>query len=240
MNGRIYAATGNGDFNVDSGGYDYGDSVIALAPDLSSVLGSYTPANYQALDQQNYDLGTTSPAILPQQPTSQTPWMLVQGGKDGVVRLINRAPLPGVGGELQMLNLHRSLYSTPAVWTDASNRAWIFLGFPQRVDAYRLATDTSGVSRLHFAWSKIIGHSQRGTSPVVANGMVFVAFNGAIVALNATTGATLWSSADPSAGVTIGLVHFQSPIVVNGWVYCSDQSNNITAYALRPSAKRRR
>ncbi len=36
MNGRVYAATGNGDFDANqSGGVNYGDSVVALSADLS-------------------------------------------------------------------------------------------------------------------------------------------------------------------------------------------------------------
>ncbi|HYL27471.1 MAG TPA: PQQ-binding-like beta-propeller repeat protein [Candidatus Nitrosotalea sp.] len=239
MGGRIYAATGNGDFNANNGGYDYGDSVLALAPDLSSMLSSYTPSDYLQLDDRNEDLGSTSPAVLPKQANSSTPYMLVQGGKDGVLRLMNRAPLPGVGGELQLVQLRRPLYATPAVWTDPNNQAWIFLVFPQKVYAYRLNTNASGVSLLQLQWSAFVGQTQRGTSPVVANGILFVAFNNALVALNATTGAKLWSSDMPSAGLSIGPVHFESPIVVNGWVYCSDDSNNITAYALYPSRRRR-
>ena len=175
MGGRIYAATGNGDFDANVGGYDYGDTVISLAPDLSSVLGTYTPSDYVQLDDTNGDVGSTSPAILPVQPSSQTPLMLVQGGKDGVVRLVNRAPLPGVGGELQTLKLPRSMYSAPAVWTDPSNRTWVFFGLSRRVYAYRLRT-VSGVSRLHFAWAESPGSTTRGTSPAVASGIVFVAF----------------------------------------------------------------
>jgi len=34
------------------------------------------------------------------------------------------------------------------------------------------------------------------------------------------------------AGRTIGPVHWESPIVVNGWVYCSDENGQLTAYAL--------
>jgi outer membrane protein assembly factor BamB len=72
-----------------------------------------------------------------------------------------------------------------------------------------------------------------GTSPAVANGVVFVAFDNAIIALNALTGNELWSSAMRGAGRTIGPVHWESPIVVNGWVYCSDENGQLTAYALR-------
>jgi outer membrane protein assembly factor BamB len=239
MSGNIYVATGNGDFDANVGGYDYGDSVIALSADLSTIVGNYTPADYVELDDDNLDLGSTSPAMLPRQPKSQTPLMMVQGGKDAVLRLVNRAALPGVGGELQVIHLRRRLYSSPAVWTDSQGYAWIFLGTQDRVLAYRLATKASGVSRLVFKWSANPGTSNRGTSPVVANGILFVAFNGVLVALDAQTGKELWSSTMSSAGGTIGPIHFESPIVVNGWVYCSDQHGKITAYALPASTVRR-
>jgi outer membrane protein assembly factor BamB len=240
MNERIYVASGNGDFNANTGGYDYGDSVISLAPDLSQVLGSFTPGDYSRLGEDNLDLGTTSPGLLPEQPTSNTPYMLVQGGKDLKLRLINREPLPGLGGELQTVRIPQSMFSAPAIWTDTSGRTWVFLGFPSRIHAYRVATDASGTSKLAFRWSAAVGTSSRGTSPVVANGIIFAAFDGAIVALNATTGAKLWSSANASVGKTIGKVHFQSPIVVNGWVYCADQSGDLTAYALTSGERRAR
>jgi outer membrane protein assembly factor BamB len=102
------------------------------------------------------------------------------------------------------------------------------------LDAFRLVTDARGTSRLVRAWQAPAGHTERqGTSPVVSNGIVFGAFDGAIVALDAQNGRTLWSSARRGAGTTIGPVHWESPIVVNGWVYCSDQNGNLTAYALR-------
>ncbi|HEY6485394.1 MAG TPA: PQQ-binding-like beta-propeller repeat protein [Candidatus Cybelea sp.] len=232
MGGRIYVSTGNGDFNANTGGHNYGDSVLALAPDLSDLYGSYTPANYQQLQERDLDIGSTSPTLLPRQPSSTTPLMLAQGGKDAVLRLVDRASLPGVGGELQMINLPSALFSTPAVWTDASNSAWIFMGFPSVVQAYRLETSASGVSQLVGIWQNAAGSTVLGTSPVVANGIVFVAFNGQIVALNARTGAELWNSAMPSSGKTIGSVHWESPIVVNGWVYCSDHNGSLTAYTL--------
>ncbi|MGC1380323.1 MAG: PQQ-binding-like beta-propeller repeat protein [Candidatus Baltobacteraceae bacterium] len=233
MNGRVYAVTGNGKFDANSGGTDYGDSVLAIGSDLSSLLGSYTPTNYQQLQDDDTDLGSTSATLLPAQPSSSTPLMLVQGGKDAILKLLDRAALPGVGGELQMVSLPTGLFSTPAVWTDGSNNAWIFMGFPKDVQAYRLQTNGQGVSQLVGVWQNGAGSSSgEGSSPVVANGIVFVAFNGAIVALNAINGTELWSSAMTSAGKTIGRIHWESPIVVNGSVYCSDESGQLTAYSL--------
>jgi outer membrane protein assembly factor BamB len=234
MHGHIYVATGNGTFDADAGGRNYGDSVLALSADLSKLAGSYTPANYQALNDGDTDLGSTSPALLPRQPTSRTALMLVQGGKDRILRLVNRAYLPGVAGELQTLSLAGPLFSTPAVWTDPSHHAWVFLGFSHEIDAYRLATDARGASRLVREWRALVGRTEgEGTSPVVSNGIVFDALDGAIVALDARNGHELWSSARPSAGSSIGPVHWQSPIVINGWVYCADQNGKLTAYARR-------
>jgi outer membrane protein assembly factor BamB len=234
MNGRVYAATGNGDFDANKGGHNYGDSVLALNMDLSDLLGSYTPADYNELEENDTDLGSTSPAILPPQTSGQTPLMLVQGGKDGILRLLNRAALPGVGNELQEIDLPNGLFSTPAVWTDASDRTWIYLGFDYVIEAFRLETNSSGISQLVGIWQSSVGSTgAQGSSVVVANGIAFIAFDGQIIAFNALNGNELWSSASPSAGKTIGHVHWQSPIVVNGSVYCSDESGNLTAYALR-------
>jgi outer membrane protein assembly factor BamB len=234
MGGRIYAATGNGQFDASSGGDNYGDSLLSLGADLSSLLGSYTPTDYKQLQDGDTDLGSSSPGILPDQATSQTPYMIVEGGKDAILKLLNRAALPGVGGELQLVDLPGGLFSAPAVWTDASNYAWIFLGFSNEVTAYRLRTNKAGVSELAGIWQASPGNSYgEGSSPVVADGIVFVAFNGAIVALNALNGSQLWSSANRSAGGTIGRIHWQSPIVVNGSVYCSDENGKLTAYSLK-------
>jgi outer membrane protein assembly factor BamB len=232
MQGRIYVATGDGDFNANSGGDDYGDSLLTLTPDFSTLLGTYTPAAFKWLESKDLDLGSTAPALLSQQPSSQTPWMLVQGGKDGVLRLLDRRALRGVGHELQTIRLPASLFSSPAVWTDPSANPWIFIGLYNQVDAYRLETSSSGASQLVSAWQWRAGRTRVGTSPVVANGVVFVAFDRAIVALDALNGTELWSSAEPFSNHTIGPVHWQSPIVVNGSVYCADQNGRLTAYSL--------
>jgi len=145
--------------------------------------------------------------------------MLTEGGKDGVLKLINRAAMPGVGGELQLIDMPGGLFSAPAVWTDGSSNAWIFLGFSYVVEAYRLQT-YSGVSKLVGIWQSSPGQTGgEGTSPVVANGIVFVAFDDALVALNAVTGNLLWSSANYGSAASFGSVHWQSPIVVNGRLY---------------------
>jgi hypothetical protein len=63
---------------------------------------------------------------------SQTPYMIVEGGKDAILKLLNRAALPGVGGELQTVDLPGGLFSAPAIWTQGSNNALGLLRLQQR------------------------------------------------------------------------------------------------------------
>jgi outer membrane protein assembly factor BamB len=98
----------------------------------------------------------------------------------------------------------------------------------QDVQAYTVTTDGSGRTRLHRAWDAAVG----GTSPVVTSGLVFVGAGGVLSALDARNGKVLWQSTNSGAGGTIGGVHWQSPIVVDGAVYMSDLSGNLTAYAV--------
>lgn len=226
MHGRVYVTTGNGEFNARAG--NYGDSVLALSADGATLLGSYTPADYAELQAGDTDLGSSAPVLLPRESRSRTPLMLVQGGKDAILRLLDRAHLPGVGKELQRVDSGSQLYSAPAVWRDSSQRTWVYLGLQDGIRAYRLETDSQGTSRLVHAWSANAGESPEGTSPVVSNGLLFVATNGAIHVYDARSGRELWNSA--RTGAAIGDVHWQSPIVADGWLYCSDEDGYLNAY----------
>jgi outer membrane protein assembly factor BamB len=222
MGGRIYFATGNGNF---AAGRDYGDSVLSLSADARSLLGSYTPENYEELEKGDVDLGSTAPALLPREDGSKTPLMLVQGGKDAILRLIDRTNMHGLGGELQRVDIGSGLYSTPAVWQDPSTRqTWVFLGLADGVRAYRLITKDRA-SRLVHAWTSPAGETQEGTSPAVNDGVVFAAMNGALYALDAHTGKKTWTG-------SIGSVHWQSPLVANGWLFCSDEDGMLSAFSL--------
>jgi hypothetical protein len=53
-----------------------------------------------------------------------------------------------------------------------------------------------------------------------------------VLAREPTTGERLWSSDQENAGESIGNIHWESPIVVNGKLYVSDESGAMTAYGL--------
>ena len=71
--GNIYAISGNGRFDADANGLDFGDSVIKLSSPGLTVLDYFTPFNQLYLDQADIDLGSSGarPASGPRrQPDS--------------------------------------------------------------------------------------------------------------------------------------------------------------------------
>src|SRR5579859_710984 len=229
--GSLYIASGNGPFDANSGGKDYGDSVLRLSADAGRLLDSWTPSTYQQLDDRDLDLGSTAPALLPDQPQSKTPYLAVQGGKDGVLRLLDRAHLGGLGGELQAIALNQGqILTSPAVWQDtqANGGDWVFVVTARTTVAYRIATDGSGVTRLDEAWRL----GQGGSSPVLAGGVLFLTTGDGVTARDPHDGRQLWSSAQDSAGGNIGGNHWQTPIVVDGRLYIADEAAHVVCYSL--------
>lgn len=231
VTGNVYVVTGNGLYDASSGGHDWGDSIIELSPNLSTIVDSYTPTDYTSLQDNDQDLGSTAPAMLPTQNNSNTPYMMVQGGKDAIIRLLNRANLSGqggpghTGGELQEISINSEVHDQPAVWTDGSGNTWVFVTDESgTLYAYKLVT-TSGTSQLVQQYSQYIGVS---SSPFVANGVLY--FDGDnIMAYNATNGAQLFDSSSISISLS---QHWEAPIVVNGALYTPDNNGNVYALYL--------
>jgi len=95
---RLYAGTGNS----DSGGrIDFGEAVLRLetSPSLhfaGSTRDYFMPNNYVSLNGSDIDLGSLTPMVLPDQPGTATPHLVLAAGKQGVAYLINRDNLGGV------------------------------------------------------------------------------------------------------------------------------------------------
>jgi outer membrane protein assembly factor BamB len=222
MDGRIYAVTGNGLFDPSKG--DYGDSIIALSNNADKLLGYATPKNHDELEITDQDLGSSSPALLPRQNESATPLMMVQGGKDGVLRLLDRTNLGGVDRSLQNVDLSGPLFGTPAVWRDAHGTAWVFIDLHDGIHAYTLVT-AHRKSRLQPAWRADVPSTREGSSVVVRDGVVFVAGANLVAAVDAANGHVLWMQ-------EIGPIHWQSPTVARDAVYCADDEGDLWKFGL--------
>lgn len=92
--GNSYFATGNGGFDADLGGTDLGDSVLKVGGPSNKrlpLLDYFTPYNQQFLNDNDIDLGSGGPMLLPTQPPgSPHQHLLTLGGKEGVIYLIDR------------------------------------------------------------------------------------------------------------------------------------------------------
>jgi hypothetical protein len=90
-NGNVYVVTANGTYDGPAGGNDFGDSVLKMGWNGSvfGVIDYFTPYNQKLLAQQDLDLGSSGPLVLPDQP-GLYPHELVAAGKEGTLYLINR------------------------------------------------------------------------------------------------------------------------------------------------------
>jgi hypothetical protein len=236
-NDRIYISTGNAMY--DPVQHDWGDTVLALHPNGTGNAGgpvdSYTPSNYQALQNGDIDLGSTNIAVLPVFPTSTVQHLAVQGGKDAMLRLLNLDNLSGqgvpgnTGGEVgSLINVPQGgeVLTAPAVWVNPADAStWVFVANGSGISGMRVTYTANHTPTLSVRWQRPDG----GTSPVVANGIVFYASGGIIRAIDATTGSgsgQLWQSTQ------IGGIHWQSPIVANGVVYIADTSGKLSAFSI--------
>jgi hypothetical protein len=209
-NHHVLTTTSNGPFD---GRGNWGDSVLELSPGAGRLLRHYTPRDQARLERADIDLGSTSPALL-RDPRSGRPRYLLQGGKDGLLRLLALdGSLHGVrgaagrrlGGERQLVRapgdtdvftaiavLHRRGLTEAFVATNAGTAAYRLRG-----------------GRLHRLWS----NATPGTSPVLAGRVLWVYDpRGGLVAYRPQSGRTIHRFDAPPG-------HWNSPIVADGCVY---------------------
>lgn len=194
--GNLFFATGNGPWN---GTTNWGDSVMELNPTAARILGNYTPRDTLRLDQTDADLGSSSPVLLGGN-------RVLQGGKDGWLRLLDwshmRGIRPHLGGARSRVATPAAgrLFTAPAVWR-AQGKTWIFVADRGGTEAFTLSE--RGLAR---RWQS----RYAGTSPVAVDGMLFV--------YDPYGGLHVY---DPTSGRLIrtlqcGRGHWNSPIVVDG------------------------
>jgi outer membrane protein assembly factor BamB len=204
--GAIYVATGNA---LWDGVTYWGDATLELNRDATGMLGNYTPTNTAQLNASDLDLGSTSPVLL-------GGGLVAQGGKDGKIRLLDWSAMQGttghLGGEQQSVSTPSgsALFTAPAV-LHTGTATWMFAADNGGTAAWTL---TDG--RLQPAWR----NRNAGTSPVVADGLVFVyGPRGGLRVYEAATGRAL-------ADLACGAGHWNSPIVVDGRIALPEGNAN--------------
>ena len=173
------------------------------------LVGNYTPTNTAQLNNDDVDLGSTSPVYL-------TSKIIAQGGKDAKIRLLSLARIHGTkphkGHELQSVSTPSGseLFTAPAVWR-SGKRIWLIAADNGGTQAWSL----SG-GRLHSVWKNGNG----GTSPVIAGGLLWVYDPGG--GLNVYE----LSSGNHVTTLSAGGGHWNSPIVTDGRVALPEGNAN--------------
>jgi hypothetical protein len=243
-NNNLYVLTGNGEFDADNSGApnnDYADSLLRLTPELQ-VSQYFTPSDQSTDNQLDKDFGSGGVAVLADWPAGNAiTHVLICGGKDGTLYVINRDLLGGLGdaGAVQPVAVGHGIFATGAFWNStfyigassgpvtaytmnpanaqlsvASSSTQVF-GFPGVTPSISSAAAQNGL-----LWALDTGsyctHSSKSCGPVVLH-----AFDAANMATE------LWNSALNPADAAGYAVKFSVPTVANGKVYVGTRGNNI-------------
>jgi hypothetical protein len=116
--GNIFVIVGNGTFDANNGGSDYGDSFLKLTPSGNSLSVSdyFTPFDQQNLAANDMDVGSAGFTLLPDQP-GPVAHLGVSAGKSGKIYLLNRDNL----GKFQAGSDSQIVQSLPAALGSAAN-----------------------------------------------------------------------------------------------------------------------
>ena len=248
--GNIFVQTGNGTFDAQNGGVDYGDTVLKLSGGLS-VADWFTPFDEATLQQQDLDVGASGPLALPDQ-SSAVPHVLITGSKAGKIYVLNRDSLGhfNPAGDTQVVQefANAPVFSTPAYWNQN-----VYVGGIG--DVVRQFSVNNGQLAQVAQGAEVFRYP--GTTPIVSanantNGIVWALDNSAAAKAascsalpgggpailrayeNTNISRELYNSAQASGRDVAGpALRFGVPTAVNGHVYVPTQ-NSITVYGLLP------
>lgn len=256
---NIYIATGNGAFDLNSGGRDAGNTVVKLALQAGAlVVQDYvSPSNTADLTTNDLDFGAGGPILPPTQTGAAAPNLVVVGGKDGKIYLVNRSSMgkfnPSANSNVETVPLGNpdptnGLFATPAalgssIYFGEVNEPLELFTFSNGLLSTAPTAQTSNVF-LYPGTSPMI--STNGTNSVVwtldlhayAGGTPDGTINtpGPAV-LHAYDGATLtelYNSTQAGTRDQAGnALKFTSPTVANGHVYVGT-ANQLDVYGLLP------
>ncbi len=92
--GHVFFTTGNGPFDADTGGRDFGDTLLELTPDLAHVRDYFTPSTQDELDQNDADFGGGGLLALPDR-RGRYPRLGIISSKLRAILLVDRDRLGG-------------------------------------------------------------------------------------------------------------------------------------------------
>ncbi|MDP4241069.1 MAG: hypothetical protein Q8904_16530, partial [Bacteroidota bacterium] len=256
-NGDLYFSTGNGDFNANTGGTEYGDSFIKLHPTANSLMVAdyFTPYNQDYLNTADADLGVDAPVIIPHST------MIAGAGKDGVLYVVDRTNMGKYNTSscqcndqiLQSFNFFSGYYHCSVAYWESTTGAYLYgwsqgdylKAFERNGNAF--GTTPSSQSTFLSPGGEIPGGAlsitsngtNAGTGIVWANipfskDPVSGTITGVLRAFEATgLSNELWNSNQNSTRDGFGeFAKFNAPIIAKGKVYQPTFSGLVAVYGL--------
>ena len=238
----LYIVTGDGTFDVNTGGQDYADSFVKLAPNLQ-VAGFFTRYNeLTAYTPGNVDMGSGGLILVPDNVYASHPYIAINASKDGNIYVVDRGSPGGFTGSVdtnvQTYNVGHSFFSTPAYWN--LNLYYTYGGGALTSYPVKNTCKPGGpICSTGLKSTKILFKS--GTTPIVSSNAstagsaivwalqnAYSATGGTptiLYAFDATTLTELYDTTQCGTQDTPGYsVKFTSPTVANGKAYVGTQS----------------
>jgi hypothetical protein len=171
--GNIYLITGNGTFDINKGGSDWGDTFLKFNASLS-VMDYFTPFDQLKLANDDLDLGSGSGMLLPTQK-GKFPDEIVTAGKEGLIYVVNRSNMGKFDAQKNRVieTVHGSAtgyWGSAAYW----NSTVYYSGTEDFLSQYALSNGLLSKSPVYQAPTMFL----RGSTPCVsangaANGIVW-------------------------------------------------------------------
>jgi outer membrane protein assembly factor BamB len=214
--GDVYVATGNASGAPENAGMS--EAVIRLSRSLA-VKAFNKPSLGRGSD---LDFGSTP--VLFHAPGC--PAQLAAENKDGTVFLYDQSSIGA--GPVQRIQLSGGTLIGVAAWSDKQHLLFAAnpvdsAGFSHGMLAF---SDPSPSCKLAASWTARVGAGAVASTPIVANGVVYYGTGKVEYALNAATGALLWTS-----GSTITAPIHGAAVVVNGVLYVPSWDHQLHAFA---------
>lgn len=218
---NVFIAVGNADATPETA--VYGEQIVELSADLSTVIDHNYPPNMPALEDS--DMAAT-PLLF--QPVGCPPLAAVVN-KSGAFELYNRTNLSA--GPMQQIVMSGTgdVFRGLPAYDPVTN--YVYVALPDSFGIYSPGIAAFGITasctlNATPVWNGLFGANQDLRSPItIANGVVYVGgYNeNTVYAYDAASGTKLWSGA-LSNHAQIG------PVVVNGRLYVGDTGGTIHAW----------
>jgi hypothetical protein len=237
--GNVYLSTGNGTFDANTGGSDYGSSVVKMHSTTGMLVNLYfTPSNFQTLNAEDSDVGSQGAILLPGD------LFALAGCKDGRQFLMSTSNLGGYSSAgdsvTQEWATGGALFGDPVYYNDLlytwprSSALQVYQFNGSGFDG-----NSGGVAPVMQGGSIVpSGYSNEPAMSISANGAVSgsailwaswssnggsngLSYQGVLAAYNASNLNLLWRSDQNSGDDLGGWAKWSPPTIANGKVYAA-------------------